>query len=78
MDLEAVGAFLGDRTLAVVHHDDVTNRVERLEQGPQQARQRLVDEDDLVLGVVRDVGELVGEQADVQRVEHAPVHGAAK
>ncbi len=31
---------------------------------------RVVDEDDAVLGVVDDVGELLGEQADVERVQH--------
>ena len=38
--------------------------------GQQQAEQRPVDEDHLVLGVVDDVGELLGEQPDVERVQH--------
>ncbi len=75
MDLEPVGAFVRDGALAVVHHDEVADGLERLEQRPQQRGQRPVDEDHLVLGVVRDVGELLGEQADVQRVEHAPRAG---
>ena len=33
-----------------------------------------VDDDDLVLGVVHDVGELLGEEPDVERVQHRP-HG---
>ena len=36
----------------------------------QQRHQRVVDEDDLVLGVVDDVGQLLLEQADVERVQH--------
>ena len=40
------------------------------QQRPQQAEQRAVDEDHLVLGVVDDVGDLLGEQADVERVQH--------
>ena len=75
MDLEAVAAFLRDRALAIVHDHDVADGVERLEQWPQQAGQRLVDEDDLVFGVVHDVRELVGEEADVERVEHTPGAG---
>ena len=36
----------------------------------EQVDQGVVDDDDLVLGVVRDVGELLGEQPDVQGVQH--------
>ena len=46
--------------------------VERRQQREQQRRQRPVDEDHLVLGVVDDVGELLGEQPDVERVQHPP------
>ena len=41
-------------------------------QGHEQRQQRPVGEDDLVLGVVGDVGQLLGEQPDVQRVQHPP------
>ena len=44
--------------------------LEGADQGPQQPEQRAVDEDHLVLGVVDDVGELLGEQADVEGVQH--------
>ena len=60
-----------DVAVAVVHHDDVLHRLELVDQRPQQLQQRAVGEDDLVLRVVGDVGELLGEQADVERVEHA-------
>ena len=46
--------------------------LERRQQRREQAEQRAVDEDHLVVGVVDDVGELLGEQPDVQRVQHAP------
>ena len=36
----------------------------------EQRAPGVVDDDDPVLGVVHDVGELLGEQADVERVEH--------
>ena len=54
----------------VVHDDDVADRVELREQRPHELGQRPVDEDDLVLGVVGHVDELLGEQPDVQRVQH--------
>jgi membrane protein DedA with SNARE-associated domain len=44
--------------------------LEGVEQRPEQPEQGPVDEDDLVLGVVHDVGDLLGEQADVERVQH--------
>ena len=47
-------------------------RLERGQQRREQAEQRAVDEDHLVVGVVDDVGELLGEQPDVERVQHAP------
>jgi hypothetical protein len=36
----------------------------------EHRHERVVDEDDPVLGVVDDVGDLLREQADVQRVQH--------
>src|SRR3546814_515079 len=44
----------------------------------QQAEQRPVDEDHLVLGVVGDVGELLREQADVEGVQHPPGAGGGE
>ena len=44
--------------------------LERRQQRRQEREQRAVDEDHLVVGVVDDVRELLGEQADVQRVQH--------
>ncbi len=61
--------IVGDVALPVVHHHEVLDRLERRHQWPEQSEERAVDEDDLVLGVVDDVGELLGEQADVQRVQ---------
>ena len=55
---------------AVVHDHQVPDGGERRHQRGQQADQGPVDEDDLVLGVVDDVGDLLGEQADVERVQH--------
>ena len=46
--------------------------LERRQQRRQQAEQRAVDEDHLVVGVVDDVRQLLGEQPDVQRVQHTP------
>jgi hypothetical protein len=60
---------------AVVHHHDVAHGREGRQERPQQLDQRAVDEDDLVLGVVDDVGELLGEQADVERVQHPAAAG---
>ena len=62
---------VGDVALAVVHHDDLFHRLERVDHRPEQAHQRPVDEHDLVLGVVGDVCQLVGEQADVEGMQHA-------
>ena len=39
---------------------------------PELREERAVDEDDLVLRVVRDVDQLLGEQPDVEGVQHAP------
>jgi hypothetical protein len=59
-------------TASVVHDNDVAHGRERVDQRPQQSEKRLVDEDDFVLGMVDDVGDLFGEQADVERVEYSP------
>ena len=59
------------RRHAVVHHDHVLDRLEAVDQRPEDLQQRAVDEDDLVLGVVGDVDDVVREQADVERVQDA-------
>ena len=61
---------VGDVALAVVHQHQVLQAFERGQQRGEQAEQRTVDEDHLVVGVVDDVGELLGEEPDVQRVQH--------
>ena len=61
-----------DVALAVVHQHEVLQVLERGQQRGEQAEQRTVDEDHLVVGMVDDVGELLGEQPDVERVQDAP------
>jgi hypothetical protein len=70
VDLLAVGRVGEVAGGAVVHDDDVADGLELLEQGPGQGGEGLVDEQDLVLGVVGHVDQLFGEQPDVQRVQH--------
>ena len=41
----------------------------------EQRGDRAVDDDHLVLGVVHHVGQLLGEQPDVEGVEHRPHRG---
>ena len=69
----ARAAAVGDlgTSPAVVHHDDVPHGLERVEQRPRAApSSERSTKIDLVLGVVDDVGELLGEQPDVERVQH--------
>ena len=61
--------------VALAHHDDVLHRRALVAHLGQQRRHRGVDDDDLVLAVVNDVGQLLGEEPDVQRVEHRPHRG---
>ena len=56
---------------AVVDHDHVPDRVQLRPQRQEHRQRRAVDEHDVVLGVVRDVDLLLGEQPDVERVQHA-------
>jgi hypothetical protein len=60
---------LGHLAPAVVHDHDVAHGLELVEEGPHQPGEGLVHEHDLVLGVVRHVDELLGEQPDVERVQ---------
>ena len=50
----------------------MTQPLEGGKQRREQTEERAVDEDHLVIGVVHDVGQLLGEQTDVQGVEHSP------
>ncbi len=61
--------IVGDVALAVVHQHQMPEPLERRQQRREQAEQRAVDEDHLVVGMVDDVGELLGEEPDVQRVQ---------
>ena len=51
-------------------HQDVGDGLELRQLLGEQRDERVVDDDDAVLGVVGDVDELVGEEPDVERVEH--------
>ena len=53
---------------AVVHEHHVADSLEAAHQGPDQAGHRVVQEDHLVLGMVHDVAELLGEQSQVEGV----------
>ncbi len=44
---------------------------ERVEQRGEQRDDRAINEDHFVVGVVHDVGQLLREQPDVQRVKHS-------
>ena len=54
----------------VAHHDEVLDVFERRCEGRQRRRERVVDEDDAILGVVDHVGDLLGEQPQVDRVQN--------
>ena len=70
MDLRSDRIRIGSRS-AVVHEHHVADRFKGLHEWPDQASHRVVEKDDLVGGVVDNVGELLGEQPDVQRVGDA-------
>ena len=55
---------------AIVHKDHVADRLEGLHEWPDEAGHRVVEEDHLVLAVVHDVGELFGEQPQVEGMGH--------
>ena len=71
-----VGDGARQRVEVAVAHDHVLAHARQLRRElGQRLDQRAVDEDDAVLGVVDDVDDLLGEQADVQRVQHGAVGG---
>ena len=55
---------------AVVDDDEPPDVRHLVGQRPQHPEQRPLDEDHLVVGVVDDVDELLGEEPDVERVQH--------
>ena len=70
---------VGDLGVGAVVDDDERPDVRHLVgQRPQHPEQRPLDEDHLVVGVVDDVDELLGEEPDVERVQHPAGAGTAK
>jgi hypothetical protein len=61
--------------VAVAHDHVVAHALELGSELGQWLHERAVDEHDPVLGVVDDVDDLLGEEADVERVEHGAVGG---
>lgn len=68
MHLHAVGSV--DAVGRVAGDDDVLDGGELRKLWVEQRQQRRVDDDDLVLGVVRHVDQLLGEESDVEGVQH--------
>ena len=58
--------------VALAHHDVVLDGLELVDVLGERVDERAVDEDHLVLRVVDHVDELLGEQPDVQGVQHGP------
>jgi len=54
----------------VGHRDELPDRLDAMRDRLDQRQERQVEEEDLVLGVVGDVDDLVGMQTRVQRVQH--------
>ena len=66
-----VGERLAEgRGVPLPHHDDGLDRLQVVLDARQQRNERGVDDDAAVLGVVDDVGQLLGREPDVQRVQH--------
>ena len=59
----------------LVHDHEVLHRLELAPYGLHQGQEVGVKEEDLVLGVVQDVGDLLGGEAGVGGVEHRPHAG---
>ena len=71
--MEKTATAIGRKfSFSIVHHNDVTNRGERVDKRPKKAQERFINEDHFVFCMVDDVGDLFGKQADVQRVKHTP------
>ena len=56
---------------AVIHQHQMFEVGERVEQRGEQRNDRAINKDHLVIGVVHDIGQLLREQPDVQRVQHS-------
>jgi hypothetical protein len=63
----ALGNLGGGR---ILHHDDVLHALEVLADGLEKRPEARVHDEDLVLGVVDDVGQVLGREADVDGVQH--------
>ena len=63
---------------AVGHDHDVLHGLELVADALDDRHEVQVDEDDLVLGMVGDVGHMLGRQARVQRVQHGADAGDAE
>ena len=63
---------------AVGHDHDMLHRLELVVHAFDDRHQVEVDEDDLILGMVGDVGHMLGRQARVQRVQHGADAGDAE
>ena len=63
----------------IVQHDDLRARPSaRRGSGSSKVRQRRVDEDHAIVGVIDDVGQLIRGQAQVERVQHRAEAGHAR
>ena len=62
----------------VAHHHVVLDRLELVDVLRERVDQRAVDEDHLVLRVVDDVDELLGNSRMFRVCSTAPMHGAAR
>ena len=56
--------------IGVADNEEVLDVRQRARDPAEQRDERCVDDDDAIVGVVDHVGQLLGEQADVQGVEH--------
>ena len=66
------------RGVAVTDHDDGLHRGEIVADLGEQGHQDVVDDDDLVLGVIDHIAQLLGEEPDVQGVQHGAHRGNAE
>ena len=68
--VDGSSARLERRGVAVADDDEVLDRLEGGRDLPEEWNEGVVDDHHAVLGVVRDVGQLLREQADVQGVKN--------
>ena len=72
--IDLAGELLEVGAPIVVEDDDVFDRRHLGRELVEERKERMVDEDDLVLGVLGDVREVGGVQAQIQRMHHRPHH----